>query len=147
MQKYLITSIFLIMNKVKRNRSTKTKEAVEQILQAFSAPISLNDLYQFIKVSLPKTAFSTIFRITNQLESEGKINRIDWRERGSRFEWAAMPHHHHIVCQICHVITDLSDESLNFDDTKIEKVTGYKIKNHSIELEGICPQCLKKLDK
>lgn len=127
----------------KITRNTRTKEAVVQILQAYASPIALNDLYNFIKMSLPKTAFSTIFRIIQKLEEEGKVIRIDWRERGSRFEWADLPHHHHIVCQTCGNVTDLDDSVLNFEEGKVAAATGYRITRHSIELEGICPKCQK----
>jgi Fe2+ or Zn2+ uptake regulation protein len=133
------------MNTPTKERSTRTKEAVEHVLMAYASPVSLNDLYQFIKTSLPKTAFSTVFRIVRRLEEEGKIIRIDWRERGSRYEWADLPHHHHIVCQICGNVTDIDDTVLNFDENTVKKHTGYTIQRHSIELEGVCPDCQKKM--
>jgi Fe2+ or Zn2+ uptake regulation protein len=130
--------------KTKVQRSTRTKEAVVQVLQTFAAPVALNELYKFIKVSLPKTAFSTIFRIVQQLEVEGKVIRIDWRERGSRYEWAGLPHHHHLVCTACGQIVDVDDALLDFNEEKITKATGFAIKRHSIEMEGICAQCQNK---
>lgn len=124
-----------------KTRQTKTKSAVIQIFQSFAAPIALNELYQFIKIPLPKTAFSTIFRIVRQLEQEEKIIPVDWRERGSRYEWADLPHHHHIVCVGCAAVTDIDDKMLNFKETQVSQQTGYKITNHSIELRGLCPKC------
>ncbi len=134
----------LAMNKAVIKRHTPTKEAVTQVLQSFAAPIALNELYEFIKMSLPKTAFSTIFRIVRQLEAEGKVIQIDWRERGSRYEWADLPHHHHIVCRQCGIVTDIDDRTLNFDDTQVAKTTGYQIEHHSIELMGRCQSCQEK---
>jgi Fur family ferric uptake transcriptional regulator len=128
----------------KKQRNTRTKEAVVQIFQSFAAPIALNELYTFIKVSLPKTAFSTIFRITRQLEEEGKIIQVDWRERGSRYEWADLPHHHHIVCESCDAVTDIDDSTLRFDIDKVAEDTGYVINSHSIELRGLCAKCRNK---
>lgn len=130
-----------------KQRNTRTKEAVTQIFQSFAAPISLNDLYQFIKVSLPKTAFSTIFRIVQRLEDEGKVVRIDWGERGSRYEWAELPHHHHLVCLSCGDVKDINDDQLQYNEDQVAKITGYQIKRHSIELVGLCPSCQKKLTK
>lgn len=132
------------MNTDKRQRNTRTKEAVVQIFQSFAAPIALNELYSFIKVSLPKTAFSTIFRITRQLEEEGRIIQVDWRERGSRYEWADLPHHHHIVCEGCDSVTDIDDSTLRFEIDKVSEETGYQINSHSIELRGLCPKCKSK---
>lgn len=128
----------------KKQRNTRTKEAVTQVLQAYAAPIALNELYEFIKVSLPKTAFSTIFRIVRQLEEEGKVIPVDWRERGSRYEWADLPHHHHIVCEKCGTVTDISDDVLSFNDEKVAQKTGYQLTHHTIELRGICTSCQAK---
>lgn len=129
------------MQKVKKSRNTRTKEAVSQILAAYASPIALNELYEFIKVSLPKTAFSTIFRIVKQLEEEGKIIPVDWRERGSRYEWADLPHHHHIVCQQCQKVVDIDDQTLNYNERKVAEKTGFTINHHSFELEGVCAEC------
>jgi Fe2+ or Zn2+ uptake regulation protein len=65
----------------------------------------------------------------------------DWRERGSRYEWAELPHHHHIVCGICGRSIDIDDDDLGFDEDRIRERTGFLINHHSIELEGICPTC------
>ncbi len=140
----IISVILKVMSTSVKQRNTQTKAAVSQILQTFAAPIALNELYQFIKISLPQTAFSTIFRIVQRLEQEGKVIRIDWRERGSRYEWAELPHHHHLVCKSCGSITDLDDTILGFKTTKVSEGTGFMITDHSIELQGICQSCQKK---
>lgn len=126
-------------------RQTATKAAVAQILESFGAPIALGELHQFIKMSLPKTAFSTIYRILRQLELQGKVIRIDWRERGSRYEWAALPHHHHLVCDSCGTITDIDDVTLGYNPQAVKAGTGYQLHHHSIELRGNCPNCQAKI--
>ena len=125
-------------------RNTKTREAVTQIFQAHTQPLSLSELHHLVLVSHPKTAYSTVFRIVLKLEQMGKIIRIDWRERGSRYEWADLPHHHHIVCQVCGKIVDLDCSLFNFKEKDVEALSGYSIRRHSIEFEGICPDCQKK---
>lgn len=127
-----------------KERNTKTKAAVSQVLQSFAAPVALNDLHEFIKMSLPKTAFSTIFRIIQKLDQEGKVIKIEWGERGSRYEWAELPHHHHLVCQRCGMVADIDDGLLNYDDTKVRETTKYLVSHHSIELQGVCPPCQAK---
>lgn len=127
-----------------QSRQTATKAAVTQILESFGAPVALSELHRFIKKSLPKTAFSTIYRILRNLETEGKVARIDWRERGSRFEWAGFPHHHHLVCDSCGTITDIDDATLGYDPDSVKAQSGYQLDHHSIELRGRCPDCQAK---
>lgn len=128
-----------------KTRSTKIKQLITHIFQTTPEPISLQELYGYVKISLPHTAYSTVFRTVLRLEQDKKVKRVDWRERGSRYEWAERPHHHHIVCQVCGRVVDLDDEILNYDDKKIQAATGFFTKHHSIELEGICPDCPRKL--
>jgi len=125
-------------------RSTKTREAVSQIFQAYPEPLSLSDLFKYLKISLPQTAYSTVFRIVLKLEEEGKVVRIDWRERGSRYEWADLPHHHHIVCQACGTVVDLDCTLFKFEEREVAELSGFSIRRHSIEFEGICPECQKR---
>ncbi len=127
-----------------KERRTRTKEAVEQILQSYASPIALSELHQFIKQSLPSTAFSTIYRIVTKLHTEGKIIQIDWRERGSHYEWADLPHHHHLICSTCGRVIDIDDNILGIDVETIVRQTGFSISHHSIEVEGICPDCQRK---
>ena len=122
-------------------RNTRVRQRVTEIFEANAAPLSLGELHERVCEDLPTTAYSTIFRLAGRLEQEGKINRVDWRERGSRFEWAERPHHHHIVCSDCGRTADLEDGDLGFSERKIESRTGFTITHHSIELEGTCADC------
>jgi Fe2+ or Zn2+ uptake regulation protein len=144
MQLNCINLYYCYSQTMQQTRKTQVKEKVAHILQAYATPLSLGEIYEYTLVSLPKTAYSTIFRVVSAMEREGTVRRIDWRERGSRYEWSDLPHHHHIVCQVCGLLQDIDDATLNFNEEKITEITGYLVKHHSIELEGICADCLIK---
>ena len=122
-------------------RNTRVRRAVTEIMESARAPLSLRDLHERVRRELPATAYSTIFRLAERLEREGRIVRVDWRERGSRFEWADRGHHHHIVCDDCGRTVDLEDRDLGFSERRIQSRTGFRVKHHSIELEGTCADC------
>lgn len=124
-----------------QTRTTPTKQAVIAYLQSQHQPVSLNDIHRSVETAHPKTAFSTVFRIVQQLEQQGTVNRVDWRVRGSHYEWGERPHHHHIVCDGCGRVTDLDDHILNFDPHRIAAGTGYRVTHHTIELAGTCQDC------
>lgn len=129
------------MKQTGKSRNTKTRAYVELVFSTTPEPISTRELFAHIQKKYPATAYSTVFRIVTRLEQDKKIHAIDWRERGSRYEWAGMPHHHHITCQVCGAVQDLEDADVNYDDEKIRRKTGFITKHHSIELEGICANC------
>jgi Fur family ferric uptake transcriptional regulator len=123
-------------------RNTRVSRLVTELFERTTAPLSLRELHDLVREELPGTAYSTVFRLVDRLEAEGKVTRVDWRERGSRFEWSARPHHHHIVCTDCGKSVDVDDRALGFDARRIRARTGFAVSHHSIELEGTCPDCL-----
>lgn len=136
-----VTQVICVFVYIGSMRKTRVTQLVAEIFRADSTPLSLSDLHARVAERLPATAYSTIYRLVQRLERDGKINRVDWRERGSRFEWAELPHHHHIVCGDCGRSVDLDDADLGFSERRIERRTGFVVKHHSIELEGTCFDC------
>jgi Fur family transcriptional regulator, ferric uptake regulator len=114
---------------------------VADILRTYATPLTLQQLHGLVRERLPDTAYSTVYRIVKRLQDERKVVRVDWRERGSRYEWADLPHHHHLVCTICRKSIDIDDRDLGFSEERIRARTGFLVDHHSIELEGICPAC------
>lgn len=122
-------------------RKTKIRTLVEHLFTAAGRPLSIQGVFHDVRQAHSRAAYSTVFRIVMKLQEEGKLHAVDWKERGGRYEWADMPHHHHIVCQLCGAVADLEDGDVNFSDAKIAKKTGFSVQHHSIELEGICTDC------
>lgn len=131
----------LVASNLQLMRKTRAGQLVIDLLQTYARPLSLQELHQHVRERLPSTAYSTVYRVISRLEAEGKVTRVDWRERGSRYEWAELPHHHHIVCGICGRSVDIDDGDLGFSEDRIRAATGFLVNYHSIELEGICPDC------
>ena len=122
-------------------RNTRAARLVGDLLRTYARPLSMQELHEDVQERLPSTAYSTVYRILGRLEAEGRVRRVDWRERGSRYEWAELPHHHHIVCSLCGRSVDIDDVDLGFSEERVRAATGFLIDHHSIELEGICPDC------
>lgn len=129
------------------SRATKTKQLVAQLFSDSPTPLSLREVYGLVKAQHPLTAYSTVYRIVGKLQGDEKLITIDWRERGSRFEWAQKEHHHHLVCNSCGDVEDVKDELLRYSDKKITATTGFVVKNHSIELFGLCEPCQRGNDE
>ena len=122
-------------------RNTRVTQLVVELLRTDARPFTIQELHARVRESEPRTAYSTVYRLLGRLEREERVTRVDWRERGSRFEWAELPHHHHIVCSSCGESTDVSDSDLGFSAGRIRDATGFLVDHHSIELEGTCPDC------
>ncbi len=122
-------------------RNTKTKTRVLNIFQESAFPLTLSEAFAKVKAKLPDTAYSTVYRIVQNLKDEAKLISLDWRDRNGRFEWAERKHHHHMTCSSCGKIADVDDKILNFKTHKVKTATGFLVEMHSIELIGTCEPC------
>src|SRR3954464_15715255 len=122
-------------------RNTRALQLIRDLLRTYARPLSVQELHELVQARLPATAYSTVYRIVGRLEADGRVRRVDWRERGSRYEWAELPHPHHIVCSVGGRSVDIDDADLGFDEERVRAATGFLVVHHSIELEGICPDC------
>ena len=121
-------------------RATAANRLVITTLQTAERPLQLREIWTRVQTELSGVAFSTVYRIITQLVTEGKVRAIDWRERAGRYEWAA-DHHHHIRCLICGNAMEIREDVIHLDLAAIAARTGYNIKDHMIEFEGICASC------
>ena len=128
-----------------QTRNTKTKQYIIAVFQSHLVPLTLDEVHEKVKQKLPKTAYSTVFRVVQSLVRNRKLHAVDWKDRGGRYEWAQRQHHHHLVCNSCGDISDIHDSVLNIKLEDISKKTGFIIKDHSIELMGTCSNCQTKL--
>lgn len=129
---------------MKKHKTSAVREATIDLLKKTALPLTLDHLLQFIQVNYPKTAFSTVYRIIKDLEADKLVLRVDWRERGSRYEWAERRHHHHITCTVCGATQDVDDSVVSFNLEQVTRTTGFTFRDHYLELEGICPMCRKR---
>lgn len=122
-------------------RNTKPKMFVENLLEHSPVPLGLREVLMQAKKVYPRTAFSTVYRIVQTLEKTGFVTRVDFRDRGSKYEWAAREHHHHITCDRCGHVEDIKDTAMGIRVGAVAQKTGYALTAHTIELAGICPDC------
>ncbi len=80
---------------------------------------------------------TTVYRNLETLEASGLLTReID----GNDIIYLINGHHkHHLTCTKCHESVEID---CPFDNQ--EKVNGYTITNHYLNLEGVCSNCQKK---
>jgi Fur family ferric uptake transcriptional regulator len=86
---------------------------------------------------------ASIYRILDELERLGLVQRVDVGQPMVRFERASEqePHHHHLVCDGCGLLIPFSDPAL---EQAIESLSGrvpLAVSEHEIVLHGSCRDC------
>ena len=124
-------------------KATKGRLEVLKILEKAPGPMCAMDVFK--KTSRTVCAsLSTVYRILNQLTEAGILQASLEQDESTYYEMKGTAHHHYIVCARCGKLAPIDDSSLDALDEPIMRATGYAITGHRFQLEGICPDCLKK---
>lgn len=120
---------------------TKPRLAVFTALQA-GKPRSMNELTLDLSSVIDR---ASIYRSVELFEKLGIVVRVKtgWKykiELSDQFT----PHHHHLTCDRCGQVVSFNEppgfETLIYS---IAARHGFSAENHSLEISGLCPNCLK----
>lgn len=130
-----------ILNK-KRLRVTPQRKALYRSLAGHDRPVSLKHLASSLSERMDQV---TVYRNIEVFENTGIINKVytGWKYRIELSE-QFRPHHHHLTCERCGKVTPIKlGEKMESAIQSFGKRHGYKIKNHEVELHGLCKNCRK----
>ncbi len=124
-------------------RNTPLLETVLKIFTDQHRPISVPELQALLKEQNLEPNKTTLYRLLERLESNGKIDTVLLDSRTTYYE-KADHHHHHFVCENCDEIQCISDQDLEEKIHQLEdqlKASGLKIKQHQFSFSGCCKSC------
>jgi Fe2+ or Zn2+ uptake regulation protein len=85
---------------------------------------------------------TTVYRELQFLSEQGIIIEINFGDNIKRYELAALPHHHHVICKKCKNVEDIYiNNKMAQLEKKIQKKSKYIISGHSLEFFGLCRKC------
>lgn len=122
-------------------RVTPARVAVLQILEKSEYPLSVNQIQTLLKKHQVDQA--TVYRIVNDFVEKGLAQAVRLHANHSSYEKVGKEHHHHIVCEKCGVISDVTCSIPHIERKAMEDSSFSKINSHSLEFLGLCKQCAK----
>ena len=103
-------------------------------------PESLHHLLQD-KFSELKIGIATVYRTLSLLEDSNMVTSLSFGAQGKKYELGAKEHHDHLICTECGSITEFVDEQIEKRQHKIADELGFIMKDHSMQIYGICKNC------
>ncbi len=121
---------------------TQARLALLKYLVKNHGPYTIEDIH--VKIGCDTCDLATIYRNVEVLMNLNLLNRCEFGDGVSRYEFKnPNDHHHHLVCRTCRRIETI--DACFFDSIKkhVSKL-GYSDLTHQFEVFGICPKCRKK---
>ncbi|HNQ34785.1 MAG TPA: Fur family transcriptional regulator [bacterium] len=108
-------------------------------------------IWRRLKPGFGRLGLPTVYRNLEEFRKAGVAARVAGPEE--RFYYglcrARRPdqHHHHIVCEKCRRVSEVSGCRLEGLAASVKKETGFQVTEHRLELVGLCRKCRTRTGK
>jgi Fur family ferric uptake transcriptional regulator len=131
--------------RAKGYKLTKARRAVIQALADADTPLDINDLYKRAQAVAADLGLVTVYRTLEVLDRLDLVRRVHMMNDYHGYAIATPGHTHHVVCQNCHTVVEIEGCDISPFTNRVREETGFTITGHWLELEGLCPDCQRKL--
>jgi Fur family ferric uptake transcriptional regulator len=121
------------------------REAVLSLLDRQDCALSAFDIEDALRTSDRAVARASVYRILDQLESLGLVQRVETGKSSVFYEPVRRDHdhHHHLVCDRCGKLVPFADEELEKTIGKLSRRVPFQVSDHEVVLHGACDACAK----
>ncbi len=102
--------------------------------------ISAEDVYKILIEMEEEIGLATVYRVLNQFDDAGILNRHHFEGGKSVFEISHKDHHDHLVCLKCGKVVEFEDDIIEKRQLEVARVNNMKLINHSLYLYGECAE-------
>jgi Fur family transcriptional regulator, ferric uptake regulator len=122
-------------------RITAPLRAIVDILSVSDCALGPLKLVELGRKSCPGMGLVTVYRALEKMEELGLIQRVHQSQNCSMYLRAAHGHEHLLLCLVCGKVEFFSGDNLNELIHQISKKSGFTIREHWLQLYGICSEC------
>lgn len=129
------------------DRDCKLTPQRQKILKVFldngEKHLSAEDVYAILKRKHPEIGLATVYRTLDLLADMDVLQRMDFGDGRSRYEFTQneVHHHHHLICTRCGMVTEFADDLLDSLEEAISQNSGFEIIDHHLKFFGYCKKC------
>lgn len=122
-------------------RVTAPRKAVVEILAQSERAMDPGEIYERARERHPAMGLVTVYRTLEKLEALRLIERIHQPGGCHAYVRAAQGHEHVLLCERCgHALRFVGDD-LEELIASVQRRTGFIIREHWLQLFGLCPAC------
>jgi Fur family transcriptional regulator, ferric uptake regulator len=138
--------------------NTRARRAVLEALCEAGGQATPAQLLALGRVHQPSLGLITVYRTLEILSELGLVRKLHLEEGCSTYALlpasvqqtegephlamhASHHHSHHVICQRCRRATEFAGCDIDMVVAAVEAQTGYRVREHWLEMFGICPEC------
>jgi Fur family ferric uptake transcriptional regulator len=111
---------------------------LEILQQPQNQHISAEDVYKLLLEQDEDIGLATVYRVLNQFDDAGILNRHHFEGGKSVFEISHKKHHDHLVCLKCGKVIEFEDDVIEKRQEEVAERHSITLTHHSLYLYGEC---------
>lgn len=127
--------------KMKNLKQSRTRLEILKALIKKEKHFTVEEFYRSLTI---KTGIASVYRSLKLFCDANICSSFTLADGTNRYELLSEDHHDHIICQSCGDMTEIHSPEIEALQKKIAADNGYLLKDHKLELYGLCPLCRKK---
>jgi Fur family transcriptional regulator, ferric uptake regulator len=122
-------------------RLTGPRYAVVDILAKSERALNAQEVYELARQNYPSIGLVSIYRTLEKLEALHLIQRVHQADKCQAYIAAFDGHQHLMVCQKCGTVDFFIGDDLDSLVARIEMESGFEVREHWLQLFGLCEEC------
>lgn len=118
-------------------RMTGQRRIIARILDDAADHPDVVELHRRAAAVDDRISLSTVYRTVKLFETQGIIERLDFRDGRSRYEQAAREHHDHLINLETGAVIEFHSDEIEALQDQIARRLGYKVVYHRLELYAV----------
>ncbi|MER6573654.1 Fur family transcriptional regulator [Streptomyces sp. NPDC001093] len=128
-------------------RTTRQRKAVTRALAGCQDFVSAQELHTLLLAGDHAIGLTTVYRALRELEADGGVDVVRDEIGGRLYRLRpADGHRHYLMCRGCGRSRPVDSEVVEEWAGRIAAATGFTAVEHTVELTGVCADCLPHTD-
>ena len=112
---------------------THPRKRILEILESQrNKHLTADDIYRCLLDAGEEIGLATVYRVLNQFESAGLVEKHNFESGQAYYELASGEHHDHMVCVETGAVIEFVSEEIEAAQKKIADAHGYDIEDHRL---------------
>lgn len=131
--------------KDKGYKLTKQRKIVfDAILEQKEKHVTIEELYNSIKVNDPNIGLTTVYRTVQIFCDMDILEKVSLDDGMVRYELISDEdnhRHHHLICNGCGKVVEVKEDLMDSIEKIFEENYGFRVSNHQTKFYGLCREC------
>jgi len=121
-------------------RATRQRLTVLEALRERPDAVTAQDLHMELRQAGEPIGLTTIYRTLSALSDSGLLD-VFTRDGEQAFRLCGDGHHHHLVCETCNKVEEITAQEVERWVGQVATRRGYEVTGHRADIFGICADC------